>query len=227
MRVVINSKDFNKKMNNALKYSQTFASASKSKENYINNKVANTSIEAFYEYLDVLARTNPAMLHHVYEWGQTGNPDGRLYELKSKLTKGSAVISADFLDSSSTPEGSDDVFWNKAEVMEEGIPVTIQEVEAQALFFIVDGEEFFRLGPITIQNPGGQATRGSFVRNFEEFYNVYFESIFLKSINFNKHFQNPQAYAALFSSAVNGNPIGAGEAAAEQWFATSPGDEYV
>lgn len=227
MRVVINARDFQKKINRAIKYTDAFVEETKKKERYINAKVANASIEAFYEYLDILARTNPAMLHHVYEWSRVGDPDARLYELKADIVKDKALIFADFLDSTSTTENSGDVFWNKAEVMEEGIAVTIQEVNAQALFFEIDGEEYFRLGPIIVENPGGEATRGAFVKNFEEFYNVYFYASFLKSINFDRHFSTANTYGKLFPSALRGNPSSVGKSAATEWFLTAPGDEYA
>ena len=202
-RVNINSKRAMKTLNNVVRYSEGFLKESKARESFVASKLAGASINGFYQYLDSLARTNPSMLHHVYEWGQVGDPGARLVELKKIISAGGkAAIDADLLTSSSVPEGGSEPFYEKAQIMEEGIPVVINEVNAQAMFFQVDGEEFFRVGPIVVENPGGEATRGSFIRAFEEFYNVYFDQMYLRAIRFYDHFSNANAYAKNFNSGV-------------------------
>jgi len=133
-------------------------------------------------------------------------------------------VSADFLYSDTTPPNSDQEFFDKARIMEEGIEVVINEVNAKALFFEVDGEEFFRTGPIVIANPGGAATRGSFVRAFNEFYGLYFTNVYLDSIGFYKHFSNPKEYSNNFRSASkNKNARNIGKQAALSWIVKGPG----
>lgn len=216
-----------KVLNNLVAYSEGFIKETKAKESYVASKLGATSIEAFYQYLDGLARTNPGMLHHVYEWGQVGNPGARLVELKKSFGSNKVNISADLLQSDSVPENGRTPFFDKAEVMEEGIPVVVNEVEAQALFFQVDGQEFFRAGPIVIENPGGEATRGSLVNAFEEFYNVYFDKVFLKAIRFYDHFSYARDYEKNFAAAMrSGNAAAMGRQSALSWILNAPGDDY-
>ena len=223
----INSKEAMKVLNNVVNYSEGFLKESKARESYVASKLASTSITAFYEYLDVVARTNPGMLHHVYEWGEVGNPAARLVELKKVLAGKKAEVVSDFLQSTSIPENGSEPFWNKAEVMEEGITVQINEVSAQALFFQVDGEEFFRTGPIVIENPGGEQVRGSFVRAFEEFYNNYFDQVYLRSIRFYDHFTKSREFESGFNSAVrSGNASSIGRKTALSWIINAPGEDY-
>lgn len=221
------SKEAKKMLNNIVAYSEGFIKETKAKESTIASRLADTSIEAFYDYLDGLARTNPGMLHHVYEWGSIGDPGARLVELKKNLSgsKG-AAIDAEFLASSSIPEGGNEPFYDKVEIMEEGIPVTVQAVEAKAMFFQIGAEEFFRVGPLIIENPGGEATRGSFVKSFEEFYNVYFDQVYLRAIRFYDHFENPKDFSSGFRRAANSsNAYGIGKTTALKWVMTMPGED--
>lgn len=226
-RIKFDSKEAKKVLDNIVAYSDGFIKETKAKESTITSRLADTSIEAFYDYLDGLARTNPGMLHHIYEWGSVGDPGARLVQLKKELSSArGASIDADFLTSSSIPEGGNEPFYNKAEIMEDGIPITVQAVEAQAMFFQVDGQEFFRTGPIVIENPGGEATRGSFLEVFEEFYNVYFEQVYLRAIRFYDHFENPQGFSSGFTRAAkSGNASGIGRTTALKWVMNMPGED--
>lgn len=220
----IRANDVIKMLENSIKYTDAFAKELKRNSDILNEKVGEESIDAFYEYLDSLARSHPGMLHHVYEWGQVGNPSGRLFELGLSVNKTSAVIDAEFLESRIPSQTSDVPFYDKAEIMENGESVTVSEVDADVLFFEIDGEEFFRKGPIFIANPGGEATRGSFVRAFNEFYENYFTEFHLKSIGFYKYFSNPKEYEKYFNSAVKGNGAAAtGRKAALSWIMKAPG----
>lgn len=212
-----------KMLENSVKYANSFTSELKKNKEILNKKVGEESVEAFYEYLDSLAASHPGMLHHVYEWGQVGNPLGRLYDLGLSVNRSSAVIDAEFLESRIPSPTSDVPFFDKAQIMEDGESVVVNEVDAQALFFEIDGEEFFRKGPIFIANPGGEATRGSFVRAFNEFYEKYFTQFHLKYIGFYKYFSNPKEFERYFSSAAKGNPSAKGKKAALSWIMNAPG----
>lgn len=226
-KIKFDSKEAKKVLENIVSYSDGFIKETKAKESTITSRLAGTSIEAFYDYLDGLARTNPGMLHHIYEWGAVGDPGARLVELKKELSSSrGATITADFISSSSIPEGGSEPFYNKAEIMEEGITVTIQAVEAQAMFFQIDGQEFFRTGPIVVENPGGEATRGSFIANFEEFYNVYFDQVYLRAIKFYDHFENPQGFVPGFNRAAkSSNAYSIGRTTALKWVMNMPGED--
>jgi hypothetical protein len=223
--VSFNASDLITTLNNTVKYTNSFLTESKRGETKVATKISNLSIEVFYDYLDGLARSHPGMLHHVYEWGQIGNPTERLFELKLSLAKNAGIISVDLLQSTSLPENGNDAFYDKASIMEEGIPVIITEKEAQSLFFEIDGEEFFRKGPIYIANPGGEGTRGSFVKAFNEFYTLYFDKVFLQSIRFYEHFSDPKDYKTSFRSAAKSKSgaSGIGKKAALSWIDRTPG----
>ena len=228
LSIEFKTKDLNKMLNNLVSYSQGFLTETKAKQGYINTKLGKTSINAFYQYLDGVARMHPGMLHHIYEWGQVGNPSSRLVDLNLTSSNQGVIIGAELLQSESIPNGGTEPFYEKATIMEEGIPVTIKEKEAQALFFEIDGVEYFRMGPITIMNPGGAETRGSFVRVFEDFYNNYFTQVYLRAIKFYDHFRNPIDYERNFKSAVKmGNARMLGKTTALSWIARMPGDDSI
>lgn len=220
----IRSKNVIDMLTNAVAYTDSFAKELNKNKSKITASLAEGSVDVFYDYLDGLARSHPGMLHHVYEWGQVGNPAARLFDLKYQLSQNQAVVSADFLQSDSISETSNTPFFDKAYIMEEGIEVVINEVNAKALFFEIDGEEFFRTGPIVIANPGGSATRGSFVKAFNEFYALYFNQVYLKSIGFYKHFSSPKEYSKYFKSAIKTKSAkGVGKTAALSWIQKAPG----
>lgn len=224
--IKFDSKEAIKMLNNIVEYSNGFIKETQAKESTIASRLASTSIEGFYDYLDTLARTNPGMLHHVYEWGAVGDPGSRLVELKKRIGNSSSEIDVDFLASSSVPEGGSQPFYDKAEIMEEGIPVTVQEVDAQAMFFQIGGEEFFRMGPIVIENPGGEAVRGAFVAAFEDFYNNYFEDVYLRSIRFYDHFENPKDFTNNAGRAARSSgAYSLGKTTALKWVLNMPGED--
>ena len=216
IRARVNGDKVVKMLKNSVEYSSAFATELKRNQGTLNRKLGEESIDAFYEYLDGLARSHPGMLHHVYEWGEVGNPMERLFELTMSANKTSAVIDAEFLQSRIPSPTSTEPFYDKAEIMEEGRTVTINQVEAKALFFESDGEEFFRSGPIVIANPGGEATRGSFLKAFDE----------LRAIRFYQYFQNPKVFETYFASATKGGASAKGKKAALSWIMNAPGGSY-
>jgi hypothetical protein len=84
--------------------------------------------------------------------------------------------------------------------MENGIPVTIKPVLAQALAFNDNGEQVFTKKPVTVMNPGGQATTNGFEQAFDNFMNQYFTQSFLNSSGIIEYLQNPVAYKANLAS---------------------------
>ena len=225
--VRVDGKEARKVLNNLVEYSDGFITETKAKESTITQRLTDMSIDQFYTYLDQLARVNPGMLHHVYEWGMVGDPSGRLYELKRKLSKSTGIVTADFIESQVPTQNSDQVFYDKATIMEEGITVIVNEVEAEALFFEVDGVEYFRTGPIVIENPGGPDVRGSFVEQFEQFYNVYFDEVYLRAIRFYQYFMDAKPYEQNFKAAMkSGNARGIGKKTALSWVMNMPVGDF-
>jgi hypothetical protein len=66
--VKFDAKKLTKTINNLVQYSDGFINETKESKQKITNKLAITGINAFYDYLDALARMHPTILHHVYEW---------------------------------------------------------------------------------------------------------------------------------------------------------------
>jgi hypothetical protein len=77
--------------------------------------------------------------------------------------------------------------------MENGIPVTIVPVNAQALRYMDNGEEVFTKGPVFVQNPGGD-TQGKFEQVFDNFFNKYFTQAFLRASGIGAYLENPISY---------------------------------
>lgn len=223
-KVTFNPKKLVNTVNNVIDYSDGFIKELKKSESKLSKKIANTSINAFYDYLDGLARSHPGMLHHVYEWGEVGDPFSRLYELGMNVNGSQVVVDAEFLYSDK-PAKSGQVFYDKAYIMEQGIEIVVDEKDASVLFFEINGEEFFRHGPIVIANPGGAQVQGSFVRAFNEFYNSYFESVYLSAIKFYDHFKSPKEYQRMVKVASKSrSAYSIGKNAALSWIEKSPGD---
>lgn len=228
IRTSFDTKKMTKTINNIIQYSNGYLNETKRNENKIASKIAKISVKTFYDYLDGLARMHPEMLHHVYEWGQIGNPGERLFNLKTISVGKSVSVDGELTQSLSIKDGSTEPFYDKARIMEYGETVTVSEKDAQSLFFEIDGEEFFRKGPITIANPGGEAVRGSFIRSFNEFYKNYFSQIYLRSIKFYQHLEKANAYKKnIRNSAISSNPRTLGKNSAMQWIATIPGDDFI
>jgi hypothetical protein len=213
-----NAKQFTDTVKNIANYSEGFIQQARVQKKVLSEKMADIGIDAFYDYLDGLARMHPGILHHVYEWGEVGDPFGRLFELSKSISGNGVTISADFLQSTSVSQKSNEPFYDKAMVMELGETIIVSEVNAQALFFEVEGQEIFVKGPITIENPGGEGVRGSFVEAFNEFYQVYFSQIYLKSIRFYKTIEEIRPYkTGIRAASKSKNSRTLGTNAANQW----------
>jgi hypothetical protein len=146
------------------------------------------------EFIDSNARVNPEMLHHVYEWYQTGSPSARLYDISYTTSNLGLSFRSSFSQSISVKNGSRIPFYNKARIMEEGIPVTIRPKVAQVLAFTDNGEEVFTRGPVQVLNPGGNEVEGGFEKVFDMFFNRYFSQAFLRVSGVAKYLENPEVY---------------------------------
>jgi hypothetical protein len=134
---------------------------SKAAKERVSRKVFESLRQQFYDRTDARARSNPASLHHVYEWGQVGDPGGRLFKMTSRgRGTGMFEISYDLLESK-MPNRNGYVFEQKAYIMENGVPVSISPVNGEKLVFEVDGETVYAAGPVEVDNPGGEVVQGS------------------------------------------------------------------
>jgi hypothetical protein len=194
MKAVFNSNQFKKEMNNIVNYSVGFLEGVQKGKNVFLKTVGLETVELMKEFIDSNARVNPDMLHHIYEWNQTGSPSARLYDISYTTSNLGLSFRSSFSQSVSIKDGSRTPFYDKARIMEEGIPVTIRPRVAQTLAFEDNGETVFTKGPVRVDNPGGTEVEGGFERVFDMFFNRYFSQAFLRVSGVAKYLENPQVY---------------------------------
>ena len=194
MRAVFNSRQFKKEMNNIVDYSLGFIEGVQKGKTVFLKTVGLETVELMKEFIDSNARVNPDMLHHIYEWNQTGSPSARLYDISYTTSNLGLSFRSTFTQSTSIKDGSRTPFYDKARIMEEGIPVTIRPKLAQVLAFEENGETVFTRGPVTVDNPGGTQVEGGFEKVFDMFFNRYFSQAFLRVSGIATYLENPQVY---------------------------------
>lgn len=151
-------------------------------------------IDVLKLYIDSEARTNPQALHHVYEWYQAGQQESRLFDIHKSVNKGGVSFTTTFSQSKTLSNNSNEPFYDKAAIMEEGRSITISPKNATALSFNIDGEQIFTRKSVTINHPGGDYTQGSFKDVMDQFFSSYFKQSFLKSSGLYEYLQKPDAY---------------------------------
>lgn len=194
MRTVFNSRAFAKDMNNIMNYSIGFLEGVQRGKTQFMHSVGVETIELLKEFVDANARVNPEMLHHVYEWNMVGSPSARLYDLGYTVSGLGLSIKSSFRQSTTVKAGSRVPFYDKATIIENGIPVVIRPKKAKALAFSQNGEDVFSKGPITVENPGGTAAEKGFEKTMDLFFNRYFTQAFLKASGIGKYLSNPEVF---------------------------------
>jgi hypothetical protein len=194
MRAVFNSNQFKKEMNNIVNYSVGFLEGVHKGKTAFLKVLGMETVEIMKEFIDSNARVNPEMLHHVYEWTMTGSPNARLYDISYTTSNLGLSFRSSFSQSTSIKNGSRTPFYDKARIMEYGIPVTIRPRVAQVLTFEENGETVFTQGPIKVLNPGGTEVEGGFEKVFDMFFNRYFSQAFLRTSGIAKYLENPEVY---------------------------------
>lgn len=138
--------------------------------------------EEFNDFMSLVAASAPFRFHHVYEWGQAGDPSAKLW--KDVLVGGGNDRIATFTWKASkqiVPVREDfrakgvkqiHVFVWKAPIMEYGTDITIRPKRGPFLAYFTgpttpDGKYQMKVtkNPITVKNPGGM-TRGAFTRAY-------------------------------------------------------------
>lgn len=139
--------------------------------------------EEFTEYMSVLAAAQPSRFHHVYEWGEAGNPGAKLWEdtlvgggnsriatFRWRASKQMVPVRGDF---EAGGVKKIHVFVWKAPVMEYNTPVRIEPKRGKFLAFFTGpttpGNKYkmqFTQNAINVQNPGGKMTTGAFTREY-------------------------------------------------------------
>ena len=182
MKVKFDDTQFLKEMNNVIDYSFGFLEGIQAGKRAFLDNIGKGSVEVMKEFVDSMARVDQQLLHHVYEWNQTGSPNARLFDISYTVSNLGLSLKSTFRQSTSIKAGSKVPFFNKAKLMEDGVPVRIVAKQAEVLSFIDDdGTEVFTKKPIYVENPGGEMVQGSFERVLDMFINNYFSQSFLNS----------------------------------------------
>lgn len=203
MRIRFDGRQFAKDMKNIMDYSAGFLDGVQMGKQKLMHSIGVQTIEILKSYIDSNAKANPTILHHVYEWDKIGSPSARLYDISYTISNIGLSFKSSFRQSTTIQNGSREPFYDKARIMENGIPVTIVPKEAQALRFIDNGEEIFTKGPVRVQNPGGK-TEGKFQQVFDNFFNKYFSQAFLRASGIAAYLENPVVYKKNFAAGKKG-----------------------
>lgn len=189
LRLTIDDRQFNKDIKNIIEYSKGFFEGVKQGAPDFLRELGSSVLEDLKFYIDSNARVSPQLLHHVYEWNQVGSPSSRLFDIDYSVTTNTISFTSSFRQSQSIKEGSRVPFFNKAEVMEYGIPVTIVP-KRKVLAFNDNGEQVFTSKPVTVTNPGGDVA-GEYQRVFDSFFRSYFTQSYLQSAGILAYLNNP------------------------------------
>jgi hypothetical protein len=203
LSVVIDSRQFQKEINNIMQYSTGFLEGVERGKSALYIGLAPKIAEMASQFIDVNARMSPELLHHIYEWEKVGSPEARLFDIDYKITGVGITFTSSLKQSSSIKNGSNVPFYNKAKIMEEGVAVTIRPKKASVLRFEVDGQEVYTSREVRVDNPGGQ-TKGQFNNVINNFFGVYFRQSFLNSSGLLQYFKSPQVYKKNLRSAKRG-----------------------
>ena len=193
MRVTTTTKSFEKQMNNIVNYSMGFIDGVQKGKTDFLKALGQATITSMGQYVDAQARSNPAALHHIYEWNKTGSPSARLFDLDYTISNLGLSIRGTFTQSETLKKGSTVPFYDKAKIMENGVPVTIRP-KKRVLAFTIDNEEIFTSNDVTVTNPGGTEVQGSFSKTIDEFMLFYFKQSFLRASGIYNYIQNPTVF---------------------------------
>lgn len=179
LRVRYDSKEVNKILGNAVKYSYGFLEGIDMEQIIFNQKLGEYTVDALNRYIDAQARGNPNALHHVYEWGATGNSGARLFSINSRASKRVIHFEGKFLKSKTVSDTATEPFTDKANIMENRIGITVAPNQSDVLAFEYNGDMVFTTKEIYIANPGGDEVAGSFGRVVDNFFSNYFTNALL------------------------------------------------
>jgi hypothetical protein len=212
---------FMKDMDNIADYALGFLDGVQNGKKVLLDTIGQQSVELLKDYVDSSARVNPEMLHHVYEWEQTGSPGARLFDIFHTVRGSTISFKSTFRQSSSIKSGSNVPFANKAAVMEAGRPVTIRPRNSSVLAFEADGQTVFTKNPVTVDNPGGDVA-GAYEKALESFFNNYFSQAFLRVSGVAKYLENPEIFAKNLAAGKRGGRA-VGLATGFTWIAKAGG----
>ena len=200
-----------KDLNNFTQYSLGFLDGIEEAKPIFIDNLGKTIIDSLKDFIDANARTNPETLHHVYEWYQTGSPEARLFDIEYVVQgKNGLSFNYTFSQSRSYSMNSMEPFYDKANIMENGIPVIIRPKPRGVLSFNDNGEQVFTKKPVVVSRPGGNEVQGSFERTLKTFFESYFTQSYIMNSGITKHFSNLRPFRDNLKSGVKqgGRPLG-------------------
>lgn len=205
--ITINSAAFNRDMDNIINYAIGYLEGVKAGKKTFLDSLGASAIETLKQYIDANARMSPEMLHHVYEWNQVGSPAARLFDITYTVSNLGLSLKSSFSQSSSIKSGSKVPFYDKARIMENGIPVTIRPKPSKVLAFEVDGEQVFTKNPVDVDKPGGNSVEGGFEKAFDSFFNNYFSQSFLRSSGIAQYLESPTLFKKNLAAGKRGGKL--------------------
>jgi hypothetical protein len=194
VRVSLTTNNLEKTLINVVNYSVGFLDGVQRGKKIFLDNIGKGLIYVLGQYIDVEARANSSALHHVYEWYRTGSPQARLFDITYTVSNVGLSINSTFKQSNTVKSDSSKPFYDKARIMEKGIPVVIKPKGDRPLRFYEAGNTIFVKKPITVRSPGGEEVQGGFERTFDEFMQRYFTQAFLKSSGIFDYISQPVAY---------------------------------
>lgn len=220
MRVSVTTNNLEKTLTNVIGYSLGFLEGAERGKKIFLDTLGKSVTSVLGQYIDLEARSNRSALHHVYEWYQTGSPSARLFDIQYSVTGSGLSIGSTFKQSRTVQADSSKPFYDKARIMENGVPVVIKPKGNKPLRFYEGGNTIFVKKPVTVRDPGGEEVQGSFERVFDEFITRYFTQAFLKSSGIFDHIQKPKIYKQNFARGAK-TGRSAGISTGFRWMATA------
>lgn len=209
MKLELDDRKFMRDMKNLTQYALGFIDGAQMGKQDLMKNLGIEVKELLYQYIDSNASIDPSRLQHVYEWMQSGSPDARLYDLDYIVTGAGLSFSYTLSQSKSIKDGSKVPFYNKASIMENGVPVTIKAKNAQVLSFNDNGEQVFTAKPIRVNSPGGENARGGLDATIKEFFSRYLSQAFLDVSGIGFNLRNPVDFKNNIAAGKRGGrPVG-------------------
>ena len=208
MIITANSRSISTQLNNIVNYSFGFLDGVERGKKIFFNKLGLGVIQSLGQYVDVQARANPKALHHVYEWNRVGSPSARLFNLTHTVSNLGLSVRSTFSQSRTVSENMNTPFYNKAKIMEEGIPITISPKRSGVLRFNGPSGEVFTSRPVKVDSPGGDDVYKSFESTVDEFMIRYFKQSFLRASGLYDYIKKPTLYKTNFKA---GSKMGRGK----------------
>lgn len=202
--VQLDSKQFMKDMNNIVAYSQGFLDGVERARPIMLDSLGEELKLMVGEFIDSSASTNPASLHHIYEWYQTGSPAARLFDIDYVVSDTGLTFSGTLSQSKSVKNGSREPFYNKAKIMEAGNSVVITPRDGGVLAFESDGKKIFTKKSVTVKEPGGTAVEGSFHDTFKQFFLAYLSQSLMDVSGVMQNLSNPIDFKKNLSAGKSG-----------------------